>query len=364
MAKKTIEKKITLGRDAEGKLIRRNVRGKTKAEVEKKAFEMRQKWLEKSNRPDHSMTFLTYARHWFRTAKALRAENTRAMYENVIEKHLIEFRDRFFDELTLSDFQMFINARADRPETCKKIKLTLKQIYAAALIDGVAAKPIMIERLVLPVKQEPSEKRALTSREESAIMNADFNPMQKAFVYILYYTGLRREEALALTPAAIDLDGHSIRIFQTLIYDKGIPKIRKCAKNAYSLRTVPLPDQAYGFIREYLQDCGEYLFPMPSDSTKLMSQSSYVKFWQGIQRALLPLAPTAGELTAHIFRHNYATKLFYSGITAKKAARLMGHADTTMIMKVYAHLDESREMSAEKLTNVFSNCPQIVPRNS
>ena len=53
MAKKTIEKKITLGRDAEGKLIRRNVRGKTKAEVEKKAFEMRQKWLEKSNRPVH-----------------------------------------------------------------------------------------------------------------------------------------------------------------------------------------------------------------------------------------------------------------------------------------------------------------------
>lgn len=30
MAKKTIEKKITLGRDAEGKLIRRNVCGKTK----------------------------------------------------------------------------------------------------------------------------------------------------------------------------------------------------------------------------------------------------------------------------------------------------------------------------------------------
>lgn len=362
MAKKTIEKKITLGRDAEGKLIRRNVRGKTKAEVERKAFEMRQKWLEKSDEPDNRMTFLTYARHWFKTAKALKSENTKAMYENVIEKHLTDFKDQFFDEISLSDFQIFINKRADRPETCKKIRLTLKQICAAAMLDGVIKKPIPIERLSIPVKQEPSEKRALTPREENAVMKANFNPMQKAFVYTLYYTGMRREEALALTPAAINLDGHCVTVSQTLIFDKGVPVIRKCAKNAYSLRTIPLPDAAYDCIKEYLRDCGEYLFPMPSNKAKLMSHSSYVKFWAGIQRVLLPLVPTATELTAHIFRHNYATKLFYSGITPKKAAKLMGHANTTMIMKVYAHLDESRELSAEKLNKVFADvspsCPQ------
>lgn len=354
MAKQTIEKKITLGRDAEGKLIRRNVRGHSKAEIEKKTFEMRQKWLLKSSRPDVSMSFITYARHWFKTTKALRSENTRAMYENVIEKHLIDFGDQLFDEISLSDFQLFINKRADRPETCNKIRLTLKQICAAALIDGVIVKPVPIDRLALPVKQEPIEKRALTAKEEEAIMKADFNPMQRAFVYTLYYTGVRREEALALTPAAIDLDEHTVTVFQTLIYDKGVPLIRKCAKNSYSLRTIPLPDAAYEIIKEYIKDCGEYLFPMPSNKAKLMSHSSYVKFWVGIQRKLLPLVTTATELTAHIFRHNYATKLFYSGISPKKAAILMGHASTAMIMKVYAHLDESRELSVEKLNKVFS----------
>ena len=362
MAKKIIEKKITLGRDAEGKLIRRNVRGHSKAEIEQKTFEMRQKWMAKSGKPDNRMTFLTYARHWFNTSKALRSENTRAMYENVIEKHLVDFGDQFFDEISLSDFQLFINKRADRPETCNKIRLTLKQICAAALIDRVITQPVPIDRLAIPVKQEPAEKRALTAKEEEAVMKADFNPMQRAFVYTLYYTGLRREEALALTTAAIDLDKHTVTVFQTLIYDKGVPLIRKCAKNAYSLRTIPLPDAAYDIIKEYVKDCGEYLFPMPSHKDKLMSHSSYVKFWAGIQRALLPIAPTATELTAHIFRHNYATKLFYSGITPKKAAKLMGHANTTMIMKVYAHLDESRELSVEKLNKVFSDlspsCPQ------
>lgn len=49
--------------------------------------------------------------------------------------------------------------------------------------------------------------------------------------------------------------------------------------------------------------------------------------------------PISG-LTAHIFRHNYATMLYYSGISMKKAAQLMGHSDTKIIMEVYAHLDD------------------------
>lgn len=353
--KKIIEKKISLGHDKNGKLIRRNVRGKSSAEIERKIFEMRQKWLEKSGRPDNGMSFITYARHWLTTTKALRSANTRAMYENVIEKHLAtEFNDKFFDEISLSDFQIFINKRSDKPETCNKIRLTLKQICASALIDGVITKPIAIDRLVIPKKQEPTEKRALTATEDEAIFKADFTPMQNAFVKILYYTGLRREEALALTPAAFNLDKQTVTVFQTLVYEKGIPVIRKCAKNAYSLRTITLPDKACEIVKEYLKECGEYLFPMPSDPSKLMTQSSYVKFWAGIQRKLLPLAPTASELTAHIFRHNYATKLFYSEISPKMAAKYMGHANTAMIMRVYAHLDESKEASAEKLNKIFS----------
>lgn len=55
------------------------------------------------------------------------------------------------------------------------------------------------------------------------------------------------------------------------------------------------------------------------------------------------------DLTAHIFRHNYATILYYSGISIKKAAALMGHTDTKMIMQVYAHLDDEKEQTSEKI---------------
>lgn len=41
--------------------------------------------------------------------------------------------------------------------------------------------------------------------------------------------------------------------------------------------------------------------------------------------------------------------LYYSGISIKKAAALMGHTDTKMIMQVYAHLDDEKEQTSEKI---------------
>ncbi len=59
-------------------------------------------------------------------------------------------------------------------------------------------------------------------------------------------------------------------------------------------------------------------------------------------------------LTAHIFRHNYCTMLYYSGISQKKAVELMGHSDLKMIMEVYAHLDEEKEAVQEKLNKAIA----------
>lgn len=59
-------------------------------------------------------------------------------------------------------------------------------------------------------------------------------------------------------------------------------------------------------------------------------------------------------LTAHIFRHNYCTMLYYSGVSQKKAVELMGHSDIKMIMEVYAHLDEQKEAVREKLDHAIS----------
>ena len=59
--------------------------------------------------------------------------------------------------------------------------------------------------------------------------------------------------------------------------------------------------------------------------------------------------------TAVVFLHDFCTKLYYSGISRKKAVEIMGHASYQMIEKVYAALDEKQEKSSEKIDAMFKN---------
>ena len=347
------EKKITLGRSPDGKLVRKSIYGKTKAEVQRRAFQAQQEWLLNNTvRADNDFSFITFARKWLATDKQHASLNTKAMYNNVIEKHLSpELNDLYFSEITQSDLQAIINMNFHKYETCNKIKLTLRQLYESAVDNGIEIhKSVNIKKLVLP-KKEKNEKRALTEEETKALTKVQLNDKQRAFVNILYYCGLRREEALALEVKHVDLKNKHIKVSQALVFDKNTPVIER-TKNSYSNRLVPIPTVLVPFLRDYVKDKQGLLFTMSDGSP--MTHSSFVKFWQGIQKALSEYAPTAKTLTPHLFRHNYATLLYYSNISRKKAAEIMGHADTTMIDKVYAHLDEMKENTSEKIDKVFN----------
>lgn len=340
------EKKITLGRALDGTPVRKSITGRTIAELNERIEYAKQKWMEMNSVTD-GVLFATYARRWLTLSKAVKSLNTRAMYENIVERHLVpEMGSLYFQEITLADLQRIINARAEHYNTCSKIKLTLKQIYESAINEGIA-KDIKVKNLVLPPKTHV-EKRALTKDETDALFKADFTAEQKVFVYSLYYMGLRREEALALR--ASDIVGDSLKISRSLVFDKNTPVLKDTPKTSAGFRTIPIPEE-FVELKEYAQG-KDILFPMQT-SQNYMSQSAYTKFWTGISKAMSQIEPSAADLTAYNFRHNYATMLYYSNVSLKMAARLMGHEGTQMIMQVYAHLDEEQERAAEKLNAVF-----------
>ena len=346
------EKKITLGRDVNGTPVRKSITGRTIIELNERIEQAKQIWMQMNDVTD-SIQFGTYARRWLATAKAVKSINTRQMYSNAIEKHIIPcIGDMYFSEITLTDLQRIINDRAEKYETCNKIRLTLRQIFAAAIDEGIKTN-VKAEKLVLPPKRV-SEKRPLTKEEKEAIFKADFTDEQRTFVHLIYYTGIRREEALALTTKDLDFQGKAVYVRKTIVFDGNTPVLTHMTKSSASTRKVPIPTEFIDELTSY-SDGKDILFPPPRfNRNEYMSLSSYVKFWNGIIKKLLPLAPSAESLTAHIFRHNYATMLFYSGISIKKAAEIMGHSNTQMIMQIYAHLDEDQEKTAEKIDSIFS----------
>lgn len=346
------EKKITMCRDADGKLIRKSIRAKTVRELEKKVFDLRQELAVTERHPDNDATFSAYAALWL-TTKATKALNTLQMYKLCLDKHIgPEIGDMYFSEITLADIQNIINKNYAHPNTCSKIRLTLKQVFEMAAEDGLPAN-VNFKRLAMPEQRKVVEKRALTDEEKAAIFKADFTEQERAYVYILYYTGMRREEALALDADSFDFDARTVTVSKVVVYDHNKTVVdADRAKNKYSLRTIPLPAPCVEFLRGYVAKCSGYLFR--NGRYKLpFCKTSYQDFFSRIRKKLIPYATTAEKLTAHIFRHNYATMLYYSNISLKQAAALMGQSSTAMIMQVYAHLDEKKEMTVEKLDKVF-----------
>jgi len=350
------EKKISLGYDKDGKLIRKSVYANSKPELEKKIFKAKQDYLQTcSEKPGSKITFVSFAWRWYEQEKKPRSFYTRQWYYNILKNYLApNFDGLYFHEITLADFQNLINDTWQYPSICDVIKKTLGQIYAAAEdSDILTEKPPNFRRLVLPKKVKRQSRRPLTENEKDALFSADLNDKEKAFVYILYYTGMRREEALALEPSCFDFRRKSVTVRQTITFTFGQTILEKSAKNYYSLRSIHLPEPCVQFLKDYCASCKRFLFPASRNEELLMCNSSFNLFWNRIRSKLAKVAPEAEELTPHYFRHNYATLLFYSNVSRKKAAQLLGHASTKMIDEVYAHLDEEKENTSAKLNAIF-----------
>lgn len=352
---------IRLGYKADGRPNNVFLSAKTEKELKEKIFELKVKIKEGEAVKTSDTLLKDYANSWLDTYKASASINTKAMYVNVIKCHINpEIGHLPLNKIVRSDIQKVINDRQDHPRTCEIIRLTLVQILNSAIDDRLIRENVA-KKVTVP-KRHKSEKRALTELEKEAIKKADFTMQEKAFVMLLFYFGLRRGEALALTKSDIDLKKKILTVNKTVVFDQNNPTIKDGAKSDAGNRILPIPASIESFLREFLKSVDSfYLFK--GKSTETLSKTQYVRMWERIIKKMNAAVTTEKEkeinaepisgLTAHIFRHNYCTMLYYSGISQKKAVELMGHSDLKMIMEVYAHLDEEKEAVQEKLNKAI-----------
>ena len=347
---------VSIGRDDNGKLLRKVVYARTISDLDKKVTELKFKMQSGTFVKSPDTLLEDYAKIWLETYKSNKRTNTIAMYDNIINKHIVVALGYLkLKELTRSDIQLAITDRAEHYRTCEQFRMTLKQILDSAIEDKlITFNPCT--KIELPPRPR-STKRALTDREKEAIKKADFTSREQCFVNLIYFFGLRREEALAIIPSDFDFKSSTLRINRAVVFNGNLGQIEP-TKNTTSDRAVPIPAAIISFFKSYISNLpGLYLITKADGG--IMTHSAYVKMWKSIIKKMNEAVATDAErklkqnpisgLTAHIFRHNYATMLYYSGISIKKAAQLMGHANTKMIMEVYAHLDEDQEKVIQKI---------------
>jgi integrase/recombinase XerD len=150
-----------------------------------------------------------------------------------------------------------------------------------------------------------------------------------ALVELLYATGLRVSELVALPASAARRDARVI-----VVRGKGNKE-----------RMVPLNDAAKRAMTSYLALAAEaggtaaskWLFPSFGDSGHLTRQH--------FARELKALAGAAGlraaQLSPHVLRHAFASHLLHNGADLRVVQTLLGHADISTT-QIYTHVLEER----------------------
>ena len=293
------------------------------------------------------MLFKDYSMDWLITFKSMKSDNTQRLYRNVIENHLIpEIGEKEMNNISISDLQQIINKRISNPATCKHILLTLKQIFKIAKEEGVVDKNLYT--FIQAPYYEANEKRALTKEEKIAVQNINCDSMSRIFIHVLYGCGLRKGEALALTKN--DIINNELVINKSLHFVKGKPVCGN-PKTHSSNRKVPIPEFLLKELISYMRTIDDKLFF--NVNGEYLKDSEYAKMWKYIVGKIDSSINANSKLTAHIFRHNYATILYYSDVSLKQAAKLMGHSNVNTILKIYAHLDSENERLTEKINKIF-----------
>lgn len=339
---------------------------KSSADLEKKVNEYKNRLNNSEAMVVSSITLGEYAQLWLSLYKTNKEINTQKMYKLVVEKYLAPIEDVRLVDLKHSHFQQVINLNSDHPKTCKNIKLAFSQIIRSAVRDRYLARSAIEDILAdisMPKYIKP-QKRALSELERECMFAADLDDMKRAFITVLYYCGLRKGEALALTAADFDFDNNFLSVSKVVVFDGNNPVLKPYPKSDNGIRRVPLPENALSILRPYVDKCDGFLFK--GQDKPIMTDTAYRRMWSSIVTSMNVAAgynPQAKknrmekpiqDLTAHVFRHNYCTMLCYQipVISTKKIAQLMGDTEK-IVLGIYSHILEEREDVVSAINNAF-----------
>lgn len=333
---------VTVGYAPGGKPIRRVAYGHTIREVEEAAAELRRQradgiLFEKNVKlEDLAALWLALERE-----PVLKPQSYGNLCSQIRKMNELIGSVRVRD-LTAGHIDMVRKALVERGQydSYNKLLANLRSILDFGIRHDYVARNVTagLKRIKDPHK---AVKRPLTRFELRAIERADLAPEDRLFVDLLRYTGIRRGEALALQVGDIDLIRHEVTISKNLVSSTN--QISEDTKTKAGHRAIPLPRVFFDRNEAYLRSRHPSEPILMSSVYKPISTGTFWKRWQRISTAIFN-DNVPEDFTPHLFRHNYASELYASGLMKRdiKAAQyLLGHDDVKTTMDVYTHFNKN-----------------------
>lgn len=181
-------------------------------------------------------------------------------------------------------------------------------------------------------KKNADAMKIWTKDEYERVIRFVHSPSYHLAFEILYWTGMREGEMLALTPADI-LDNRKIVVNKTFSVING-EDVFTDPKTEKSKREISIPEFLYNEIQEYIGR----LYEIHSNE-----RIFYFKKY-GLARVLNEAADKAGveHIRIHDLRHSHAALLVDMGYSIFAIAERLGHDRPSTTMNTYGHLYPQR----------------------
>ena len=352
------EGRYVVGHDpVTGKMISRNVLGKTQAQVKEKLRTA----IENSKRLDYTQTGKytvgQWMDEWFEAyAKVKVRPSSHQTYKGYIENHIKpNIGDIPIEKLTSLQLQKFYRqllteGRVPRIESEKQQKgLSAKTVRNINQVISSAMDMAVRHKLILSNPTEGCELPKVEHREMKTLpaeqLGAFLREAKESGVYELYYldlaTGLRRGELLGLKWEDIDLQNGIIHVRrQVARVDGEVKELPLKTKNSY--RNISISQDAVAMLTEMeAHRSSDYVFPS-STGDPISPDSVNKMLHRVLKRAGLP------SIRFHDLRHTFATLALQNGVDIKTVSGMLGHFSAGFTLDTYAHVTTSAQKEAAR----------------
>lgn len=275
-----------------------------------------------------------------------------------------------FGKLPLSDLKraairdwlaLIDDGREEKDKVTNKRLANIQSCMRSALGDAADDEIIEINplagytysRVERPVEGEPDDDVDPFTPGEQAAIVAKMRPGECTLAQFFLWTGLRTSEAIALNWSDIDFIGGIVRVRRAITREaKGVAEYPKTDAGRRDVKMLA-PAQAALLEQKALTFMVELDGPVFTNPTTRQRYSGSTQIWRVWQTAL----KHAGVRYRRPYqtRHTYASMMLSAGEHPMWVAKQMGHADWTMIARVYGRWMPSADTEAgSKAVEMFA----------
>lgn len=385
VTRKGIQYYRTRIKDADGKRV--DLYAETCEELYRKEQEARSQ-VEDAIFRRKNPTVAEYCEKWLLMQSAKVSDITLKGYASKMKNYIVRpLGDMYMSDVTADDIRLAMIPLSKKSEGMyNTVNMLFKCIFYSAersqLLDynpsagisGKGGKPTKV-------------KDALTDEQVTTLLNAVRGLPPYVFIMIGLYSGLRREEILALQWDCVFLDVPTpyISVRRAWRTEHNRPVISMVLKTKAAKRDIPIPKCLVDCLSKVkATSISEYV--IADSKGQPLSYSQFRRVWQYVtvrstkertyykyvngQSIKYTVKPSLGghqknnpkivysmdfDVTPHRLRHTYITNLLYAGVDPKTVQYLAGHENSKTTMDIYAKVKYNKPEELLSVVNAALN---------